>query len=483
MANSIDRTSLADRSLGRVLLTLIGIWLLVITLALVSGCHDDDRTADDQAETARQVQDLFTKALKLINSKEGQADKRKRLAAAQLQKAHRLAPEDDRIAIALADLYRDGILDTGELRDGPTEFDPRLKMTRRLYEQVLAGNSDDTAALTGLGALLIHQDEYKLALKHLMRAKELKPDSLIIDLTLGRCLYEMGRLTEAKEVFDGLLAEGKLPEGGNLQRMTLDYLGRIHFKRGEIIQAEKLFHRAADGLEQLNRELGTVFGCPYENLGLLYLTAGLNQQAAKNYRLAADTLPDKAEPQLDSALAAYVAGDYRTALEYLERADKLEPKPEYEDLRTKILAHMTKQNDQSPPVLRLAEAADFFAKINYLEQALSYADSALNAEDDPRLRRKREEILARLAADPDRTSEAGPESLDDPAAAEMKVRKSLGLARMQIRAGEHQMARKLLARSAGLAPDNPEIAALSACLDRLENNPAGELSVLCPELK
>ncbi len=131
--------------------------------------------------------------------------------------------------------------------------------------------------------------------------------------------HQAGRSKEAEAMLEGIVQ--RAGDAGVFDRMKArEFLGRIYTEAGRFEEAERILKLAAADFERLRRERSYGVACPYQALGALYAHTGRQPRAARAFVKAADLEPHSEKMQYDAALESMVAGDFLTALKYVDRA-------------------------------------------------------------------------------------------------------------------------------------------------------------------
>lgn len=140
-----------------------------------------------------------------------------------LERAHGIAPDDARIDLGLASMR----LQAGQQDLAARGFERALSLNPNLagahigLGQIALAQGDYTAAeqhfrialradedphaLAGVGAVALHRGDAETALRHLMRAAELEPQSALIQLLLGQAFSRRGTGAFAERAYDNAL--------------------------------------------------------------------------------------------------------------------------------------------------------------------------------------------------------------------------------------------------------------------------------------
>jgi len=229
----------------------------------------------------------------------------------------------------------------------PEQVESRLK-------QAASREPDSFAANFALGGFYAQAGEAAKAIPYLEKAHKIDPSHYECGHDLALAYLKTGRLAEARELLNGMIARNDKAGLHNL-------LGAVEERAGEIVQAAKQMQRAAemDATEQ------HVFD--YGNILLKY---GAGEGALKIFRYGAGKFPRSARMKVGLGVALYSRGYYDDAVETLCEAVDLnpeDPRPlsflgELHDVSaamaeevTKRLAHFARQYPES------AEANYYYA--------------------------------------------------------------------------------------------------------------------------
>jgi tetratricopeptide (TPR) repeat protein len=152
------------------------------------------------------------------------------------------------------------------------------------------------------------------------------PDNLHLLSEAGIALFLKDRFETAEKIFLRVLelVEATPPAPDSLEelrrRQAQEYLGRIYVEQGKTDEAEKLLQKAAENLEEFNKNHRGYWGCPYQALGVLYSKIGQPTRAAQYYMKTADTENRNAPSQIMAAIQCLNAGDHACASRYADRA-------------------------------------------------------------------------------------------------------------------------------------------------------------------
>jgi len=206
--------------------------------------------------------------------------------------------------------------------------------SQRAFEQALELDPDHDKALTGLADVLFMmalagEDEALNAARAMdlyQRVLEIWPDDLEIRVRLAETHMLVGDLAEAERLLASVLAEGQGDAGNESTLIAKEVIARLALLQGDHERAEASFLEAAALLDQLGDDAPPMFGCPYEGLGLLYLTQGRDEEAKAYLERAARANPGfESEKLFGLATILRREGRPSEACKLLYRAQELEP--------------------------------------------------------------------------------------------------------------------------------------------------------------
>lgn len=217
----------------------------------------------------------------------------------------------------------------------------RKVLVKRAYEGVLRREPANVSALSGLAFLYqgaYHDPEQVHALNR--RLLEARPGDPRIMLEVSKAFIWLDRAAEAETIL--LEAIDTASRTGNRQVLveTQEYLGRLYVKTGRHPEAEKILKASIRNLEETEKTAGrgSYYGCPYQALGALYTRQGKADKAAVQYGKAGDQEAGDPLTQVEAALGFYVVGDFDRAIGYVERALKLQDRPQFRTLLERLRA-------------------------------------------------------------------------------------------------------------------------------------------------
>ena len=107
-------------------------------------------------------------------------------------------------------------------------------------QEHLGSSPNDAEALNDAGAILHCMDRSDEAVKHLVKARNLQPDSAEIIWNLSETYLAVGKATEAMELFDDMDRMGIL--NADVLNRTADVL----ISEGSLVDALKMLHRSLE---------------------------------------------------------------------------------------------------------------------------------------------------------------------------------------------------------------------------------------------
>lgn len=176
----------------------------------------------------------------------------------------------------------------GHLDIGRRSYPSAERLLRRAHAALEAdhalGDAPDGRLLrrlawVGLAWIASNEARFTEALVWSERAVALKPDGALALMARGNALVSVGRLKEARAVFETVL---EVSPGDPYARAEL---GLLDYTEGRFREAEARF-KAALATE------GERYTCPYEGLGLVYLRTGRLEEAKRNFERAIEINPD-----------------------------------------------------------------------------------------------------------------------------------------------------------------------------------------------
>jgi tetratricopeptide (TPR) repeat protein len=208
----------------------------------------------------------------------------------------------------------------------PATIRKKAERNLRLILQELRSSPDNpilhfNAARTV--AALDRRDEAVEHMKRVMENAKVKEDQprilLEAGLLMGRYYLEMGRASAAESIFRDLLREFR--ENG----LVHSYLGESLFRRGDHLEAIKMFRRALEcplevGFFPLNLD-GVRFR-QYYFLGLAYNQTGEDALAREMFSRSLGLHPHQYKSLEELGMLSLKHGHYKEASEYFERAGR-----------------------------------------------------------------------------------------------------------------------------------------------------------------
>ncbi|MBL6974655.1 MAG: tetratricopeptide repeat protein [Deltaproteobacteria bacterium] len=217
----------------------------------------------------------------------------------------------------------------------------RKVLVKQAYEGVLRREPANVAALSGLAFLFqgaYHDPEQVYALNR--RLLDARPEDPRIMLEVSKAFIWLDRADEAETIL--LKAISTASSSGNKQVLveTQEYLGRLYVKTGRHDEAEKILKSSIRNLEETEKTVGrgSYYGCPYQALGALYTRQGKAEKAAVQYGKAGDQEAGDPLTQVEAALGFYVVGEFDKAIQYVERAVKLQDRAQFRALLERLEA-------------------------------------------------------------------------------------------------------------------------------------------------
>ncbi len=304
----------------------------------------------DHPDNAKAWMELGRFYLNASQGTNAEAKRKLELADQALNKAIKLNPDNREIYFALDQVYQELIYKFRK------EFP--IKRRQRFLEELIDRFPDDPRAPLALASMYNYELNLPLA------AEEWAKKAL--------------KLSQQKNY-------------GFLRRRAQQLLGRIYMKRGKTSRAEYYFTEAAKGLKERKPTGDQIYwACPYSALGELYTMLDKPNKAAKSYMDAADLERDQKDKQLLAAYKAYVAGDYKNTLKYIDRTLALERKSTYLEFRGYILLYLRRYKKAKSlfDEILSKDPSDIGARVGHGHLAIinknyRYADELFkDAEDD-----------------------------------------------------------------------------------------------------
>ena len=203
---------------------------------------------------------------------------------------------------------------------------------REAYRQALSLPEPGHLPHLFLGRSHNESGEPALALPHLVKARELRPNHSNTHYLLWRVLEELGReeeALEALEAFERLREEERLQANEkNRQRddaadmrglaASLHLNASLHFlKRGETEEAERHLRQATRIAPQMPRT--------WEMLARFHQRRGMPQKAKEPMERLVELLPEHAGYRTDLGTLMLMSGDWQSGVAHLEKALESEP--------------------------------------------------------------------------------------------------------------------------------------------------------------
>lgn len=176
---------------------------------------------------------------------------------------------------------------------------------KKCVDDVLDKQPDNYRALQIRARLFSREGEHEKAIDILKKLMSSSPRNLTTRVNLGCAYVSAERLDEAKEVFNGVLAEDQ----GNQD--AKDQMATVAFKEGDFSLAEQLIAETENG-----NELARIFN----NMAISQVTENKYDDAIMTYENAIRLLADKTRLYLlhyNLGLAYRKRGDFDKALEIL----------------------------------------------------------------------------------------------------------------------------------------------------------------------
>lgn len=180
-----------------------------------------------------------------------------------------------------------------------------------IYEEVLAGDPANAAALHALGVVHNQRGEHDRAAELIGRAVALRPSVPLFHVNLGeayRNLKEFDRAAGSCRL--ALRLRPDFPEAHNTLGLALQGLGRVDEAVGE-------FRKALAARPDM--------AAAHNNLGLALEESGRRAEALGHYRRAVELAPDLSRVRTNLAAALLNQGDTAGALPHFEAAARLDP--------------------------------------------------------------------------------------------------------------------------------------------------------------
>lgn len=176
-----------------------------------------------------------------------------------------------------------------------------------LCEKTLKENPDNATAHHDLGAALLNQKDTEGALKHLTRAAELAPHSVMTYYLLGVAYGEKGQWDEAIASWKQVLERDKR-NTNKLNGMTHYFIGKIYALKGMWDAAVMEFNRA--------QKLVPDHFLLKNALAEVHLAKGELGEAKQRWMEAAAANPQDPRAALNVCAISLDTADYQTAIDY-----------------------------------------------------------------------------------------------------------------------------------------------------------------------
>lgn len=184
----------------------------------------------------------------------------------------------------------------------------RLAEARELLQAALRERYEDVRFHSNLGVVCDMLGRSDEAIRAFRRAIQLAPGDPLAHLNLGALYGELGRYEDAARALRRSV------------ELRADYdalfnLGLVHYRQGDLAEAERWFDRAA-------RERGAG-GLVHHYRGQCRFKRGLTRDAIGIFREALAVEPQLASARLALGMALNKAGEYRAAVSELERVARV----------------------------------------------------------------------------------------------------------------------------------------------------------------
>jgi serine/threonine protein kinase len=298
-----------------------------------------------------------------------------------------------------------------QLRSNLPDAEKYLQSALALTIQIEGESSPEVASvLSQLASLRAWQDDLDGAEKAAREAiaiyaasglKEMHPDRIMADARLAEVLFLKGRVNDAGELYEGILARQQKLYGDSSKPVadTLDALAQVRLGENKPEEAEKLTRRAVVILDRFNED-----GKPFFMSG--YLRTSLAQILLREAKYA------EAEPEIVKARAIFDATlpadhQYIASAEYWH-GEILLALHRYADAEGVLIASMNRWKRTDAPAWRAARSASALGEALYRENKPHDAEKyllqgfqGLNAASgaDPASVRKAHERIERFYAD------------------------------------------------------------------------------------
>ena len=353
--------------------SLAALSLVVAAVALTATREE----AEPHVAPRQGLESLLRQVTQLIHEAHGKRDRARLDRAERLLKSALKGQEAnrDQLLAALGHVH----LARGTFDNKATAVQQRRvpASARALFAQALRLNPNNASALHGMAKHHEFREDFGAALKLDDQILAFAPHDLKALKHRGRCLLMLKRYVRAEEALLAALEQARAVDDKTAVIFAQELLGKAYLKQRKYARAEKVLLAAVEGAEATR-----VAACPYAALGELYSATGREVQAVKTSMRAADM--EAAVPQMQylTARKCFVAGHYKEARRYIDRALKLEPgQKAYLELRGEILEVAA----PGPAARELATALTTFDDQQY-RRAKIHVDRALAAGAGSRAR-------------------------------------------------------------------------------------------------
>lgn len=206
-----------------------------------------------------------------------------------LDHALSLRPKDSEALAAAGNLLLDLVHNSPNIEHPMLEH--IIQQARPFFEKALALNPENTCNYGYIAICETTLGNHATAAAILARALELEPENQNLLVDYGIALYQTGRLDEAEKP---LLAvtEGRQVDADSMNYVRAnEYLSRIHRDRGNSTLADKTLEESIIAFERWKKAHGDSAEqggstCPYENMGVTYLTTNQEEQSVRRLHQA-----------------------------------------------------------------------------------------------------------------------------------------------------------------------------------------------------
>jgi len=189
-------------------------------------------------------------------------------------------------------------------------YDQKAQLALRELENCFAMDPDHAVAHNLAGLIYMGRMEYADSLKHLKRAVELQPGFLMAQANLGALHVAMSNWEEAITVLEPLLRDPNYAT----PHVAETNVGWANFKLGKLAEAEKHLIRAL----MLNDKMCLA----YNNLGIVHLAQGREDEAREDFDAAVARCPSYAEAHFRAGALSEKSGRYDEATKLFEKCAK-----------------------------------------------------------------------------------------------------------------------------------------------------------------